>query len=56
MSRVKNFYNKHISETKLLKDNPFFSVLIFLPASITTSILIITMVITAMELIYPVLH
>tara|TARA_Y100000813_G_C24157126_1_gene350236 strand:+ start:1775 stop:2182 length:408 start_codon:yes stop_codon:yes gene_type:complete len=52
MSKFKKFYNKHISETKLLKDNPFFSVLIFLPASITTSILIIPMVIISYPFSY----
>ena len=52
MSKIKQFYNKHISETKLLKDNPFFSILIFFPASITTSILIIPMVIISYPFSY----
>tara|TARA_B100000427_G_scaffold322983_1_gene325769 strand:- start:247 stop:666 length:420 start_codon:yes stop_codon:yes gene_type:complete len=52
MSKIKQFYNKHISETKLLKDNPFFSILIFFPASITTSILIIPMTIISYPFLY----
>lgn len=42
MFQIKQFYNKHISDTKLLKDNP----------SITTSILIIPMVIISYPFSY----
>lgn len=52
MFQIKQFYNKHISDTKLLKDNPFISILIFFPASITTSILIIPMVIISYPFSY----
>jgi len=52
MIKLKNFYNKHISETKLLKDSPLFNILIFFPASITTSILIIPMVIISYPFSY----
>ena len=52
MINLKNFYNKHISETKLLKDSPLFNILIFFPASITTSILIIPMVIISYPFSY----
>ena len=52
MSKIKQFYNKHIGESKRLKDNPFFSILIFFPASITTSILIIPMAIISYPFIF----
>ena len=52
MKTLKRFYKKHISETKKLKDNPIFSILIFLPASFITAILIIPAVIISYPLIY----
>jgi len=52
MSKIKQFYNKHISETKRLKDNPIISILIFFPASFITAILIIPIVIISYPLVY----
>ena len=52
MNKIKQFYNKHISETKRLKDNPIFSILIFFPASFITAILIIPIVIISYPLVY----
>ena len=52
MNKIKQFYNKYISETKRLKDNPIFSILVFFPASIITTILIIPGVIITIPLVY----
>ena len=51
MTKTKQFYNKYI-RNKRLKDNPIFSILIFFPASIITSILIIPIVIITYPLVY----
>jgi uncharacterized protein YacL len=52
MNKIEQFYNKHISEKRRLNDNPFFRFIIFIPASLITSILTIPMVIISYPLMY----
>ena len=52
MNNIKQFYDKHISETKRLKDYPIFSIIFFFPASIITAILIIPVAIITYPFVY----
>lgn len=46
------YYDKHIDESKLLKDNSIFAILVFAPASIITSILTIPFIIITLPSLF----